>query len=96
LLSTLKKSGIDVKKLQPFAIVDGKQVFQILADGMEAISLWEKLRRAVDKTGFWPLVMGRNEGVWLKEDSETSDAIAASWAKGLKKETRCSMTRNSA
>jgi len=87
MLATLKESGVTANKLQPFAVVDGKQVYSIQTDGKNAIRLWEKLRAVVDKTGFWPLVMGHNQGVWLKEDLATSDSIAAGWAKALKKQT---------
>lgn len=87
LLAGLKQAKVDAKKLQPFGSVDEKPIYQFLAEGMDAIHLWEKLRAVVAQTGYWPLVMERSEGVWLKSDLMDSSAISASWAKGLKKDT---------
>lgn len=87
LLAGLKKAKVDAKKLQAFGSVDDKPIYQFLAEGMEAVHLWEKLRTVVEQTGHWPLVMERSEGVWLKSDMMDSSAISASWAKGLKKDT---------
>jgi hypothetical protein len=42
----------------------------------------------VDKTGYWPIVLGTGGGTWdAEEDLGDSDSIGASWAKTLKKET---------
>lgn len=87
LLAGLKKAKVDAKKLQAFGSVDEKPIYQFLAEAMDAIRLWEKLRAVVAQTGYWPLVIERSEGVWLKSDLMDSNAISASWAKGLKKDT---------
>jgi hypothetical protein len=59
LVAGLKSAAADPKKLEPFAKVEGKQVYRLLADGQDAIHLWEKLRKVTDQTGFWPIVMRR-------------------------------------
>lgn len=87
LRGVLKQHGIDAKRLECFAEAEGKPVFRLFADGPAAIKLWEKLRRVVAETGYWPLIMGNEFGVWEPSDLATSDKIAASWAKALKRET---------
>jgi len=73
----LKKHGVNTKSFEKFAQVEGKPVYRLFADGPDAIKLWVKLRSLVDKTGYWPLVMGQNFGVWEPEDLATSDKISA-------------------
>jgi hypothetical protein len=85
LLAAIKQIGIAPAKLQLFATVEQKPVYNLVPNEKEAIKLWDQLRTMVAKTGYWPLIMEPTEGVWLKSDMTVSDQISASWAAGLKK-----------
>lgn len=84
--SLLKKSRIDDRTLATFAHVDGKPIFTLKADGAAAIKLWEKLRKLVNQTGYWPVVMGALDR-WEPNDLADSPKIEATWAAHLKKLT---------
>ena len=87
LLTEFKKLGIPASKLETFATVEDKQIYSLVTPGAKAIGLWENLRSVVDRTGFWPLVMGQDAGPWERSDLETSAPITASWMATLKKHT---------
>jgi len=87
LLTILKKLGIPAEKMESFATVDDKQIYSVVTPGAKAIRLWEELRSAVDRTGYWPLVIGRDSGPWEKSDLANSKPNTASWNATLKKHT---------
>ena len=80
-------SDVGAGPLTELTQVDGQKVYRIETDGKSAIGLWEKLRKVVDKAGYWPIVMGRNDGPWSVEGLEETVKDVANWVKALKKET---------
>jgi hypothetical protein len=49
---------IDLTSFEELWEVDGSKVCGLTVDGAEAIAIWEKLSGLVDRTGYYPIVLG--------------------------------------
>jgi hypothetical protein len=83
-------AGVDVAGFSELLQVEGKPVYQLRVPGASAIKDWERLRKRVDETGYWPVVT-RFDGPWEASDvlsgAAAAAAAAAAWVKGLKRRT---------
>jgi hypothetical protein len=59
LRTTCTSAGMDLATLQDISPADAAlKIYSLVVPGAEALSTWQKLRRAVDETGYWPVIAG--------------------------------------
>ncbi|HEY9777823.1 MAG TPA: DUF4253 domain-containing protein [Planktothrix sp.] len=76
-------AGLDCQRLADISPGDStRKVYSIVVPGAEAMDAWKKLRRAVDETGFWPVIAGsvaefktRDLGTLLAKLHDTPEMI---------------------
>lgn len=86
LQALLKKAGINASGLVRLLEVEGKPLFSLSADGVAAIKLWEKLRKLVETSGYWPVVL-EHPDFSERADYSSSPQMRQRWARFLKKLT---------
>jgi hypothetical protein len=71
LAESLRASGIDPATLEVLFPRGEKSVHVLRIHGSRAIDLWRRLRGAVERTGSWPVILGKPELLAEIEESET-------------------------
>ncbi len=61
LVDSLKALDIEVDSLETMGSVGEKQIYYFTCVGSAAVDYWRKIRGALDKTGFYPVILGDPE-----------------------------------
>jgi hypothetical protein len=64
----LRAAGIAPERVAAWIGDGDRAVLRVRVPGRQAIATWEKLRTAIDRTGYWPVVVGTNEAARILDD----------------------------
>src|SRR4051794_36390775 len=67
----LLKAGIDVSSLRPLSEDSDVPSYRLTVSGGDTvIEAWRLIRGLVDRTGYWPVLLGSPEELDYRDDSE--------------------------